>query len=277
MDFTLYWFMFPIAIMVATMAMLSGIGGTALFMPIFLLLFPALGHQYQLTDPVTAIAAALLTSSFGFISGYIGYYRKGLIDFKQGYLFVWISIPFAIIGVLVAHLISAEALRLFYGALLFLLAYLMIMGFTISAGGKNSTDIPGTIKDYTYFIYRPKKLLTALGGLLTGMLSTGIGEVVMPQLVKDGKLPVGVAAASSVLVVMVTMIIASLAHIITLVNNEGFEAVPWHLVCYTIPGVVIGGQLGPALQGRIPRRVMTTAIGLLFVFLGIGMLKTTLF
>ena len=33
MDFTLYWFMFPVAILVATAAMLSGIGGAALFTP----------------------------------------------------------------------------------------------------------------------------------------------------------------------------------------------------------------------------------------------------
>ena len=31
MDFTLYWFMFPVSILVATCAMLSGIGGAALF------------------------------------------------------------------------------------------------------------------------------------------------------------------------------------------------------------------------------------------------------
>ena len=29
MDFTLYWFMFPVSILVATCAMLSGIGGAA--------------------------------------------------------------------------------------------------------------------------------------------------------------------------------------------------------------------------------------------------------
>ena len=31
MDFTLYWFMFPVSIGVATCAMLSGIGGAGLF------------------------------------------------------------------------------------------------------------------------------------------------------------------------------------------------------------------------------------------------------
>ena len=73
MDFTLYWFMFPVSMLVATTAMLSGIGGAALFMPIFLLIFPLLGPEYPLTSPVAAIAVALLTETFGFSSGFVGY------------------------------------------------------------------------------------------------------------------------------------------------------------------------------------------------------------
>ena len=52
--------MLPLAILVATTAMLSGIGGTALFMPIFLLMFPLLGIEYQLDDPITAICSSTI-------------------------------------------------------------------------------------------------------------------------------------------------------------------------------------------------------------------------
>ena len=48
MDFTLYWFMLPVAMCVATCAMLCGIGGAALFTPIFILVFPLLGPEYVL-------------------------------------------------------------------------------------------------------------------------------------------------------------------------------------------------------------------------------------
>ena len=53
-DWTLYWFMFPVAILVATSAMLSGIGGAAIFAPIFLIIFPLLGPEY----PLGSLAAA---------------------------------------------------------------------------------------------------------------------------------------------------------------------------------------------------------------------------
>ena len=73
MDFTLYWFMFPVSILVATCAMLSGIGGAALFTPIFILVFPLLGPEYVLGSTIAAIATALITQTFGFLSGFIGY------------------------------------------------------------------------------------------------------------------------------------------------------------------------------------------------------------
>ena len=81
MDFSLYWFMFPVSIMVATVAMMSGIGGAAFFTPLFLVVFPLLGPEYVIT-PVQAVGTALLIETFGFSSGFVGYYRKGLIDFR---------------------------------------------------------------------------------------------------------------------------------------------------------------------------------------------------
>jgi len=42
LDWVQYWFMFPVSIAVATTAMLSGIGGAALFIPIFVVVLPTL-------------------------------------------------------------------------------------------------------------------------------------------------------------------------------------------------------------------------------------------
>ena len=126
MDFTLYWFVLPIATMVATTAMLSGIGGAALFTPIFIVIFPLLGPQYPLGSTVAAIGTALLTETFGFTSGFVGYYRKGLIDFRLALRFLKISVPVAILGALVAHLIDDAVLMIGYALLVFILALVLI-------------------------------------------------------------------------------------------------------------------------------------------------------
>lgn len=288
MDFTLYWFMFPVSILIATTAMLSGIGGAALFMPIFILLFPLLGPEYILASPVAAVGVALLTELFGFSSGFIGYFRKRLIDFHLAKTFLMISVPAAIGGALIAHHVDSGIVITGYGVLILIVAGIMFRGHEILletelalAKEKNGngqsfqrqlTDHKGNIYEYNHCSSR--LVPTGLGGFLTGLLSVGIGETVMPQLVRFCRTPVPVAAATSILVVIITVMSASFTHIITLVQAGGLEAVPWHLVAYTIPGVIIGGQIGPILQGRIPSHFMERAIAILFFFIGIAMLWT---
>lgn len=112
---------------------------------------------------------------------------------------------------------------------------------------------------------------TALGGFLTGIVSVGIGETVMPQLVRRNRMPVPVAAATSVLIVIVTVASASFAHVSALIAGGGPGAVPWNPVCWTIPGVIVGGQIGPRLQGAIPQRRMERSIAVLFGIIGLSM------
>ena len=281
MDFTLYWFMLPIATMVATTAMLSGIGGAALFTPIFIVIFPLLGPQYPLGSTVAAIGTALLTETFGFTSGFVGYYRKGLIDFRLALRFLKISVPVAILGALVAHLIDDAVLMIGYALLVFILALVLIFFHHNVTSDDNQKNLQGekitrTDRSGRVFEYASPQLgvvsgvITSLGAFLTGLLSVGIGEVVVPQLTKRG-VPVAVAAATSVAVVIVTVAAASFTLIGQLIRAGGLSAVPWHLVAYTIPGVIIGGQIGPRLQGRVSQRTMERAIGVLFIVISIAM------
>ncbi len=296
MDFTLYWFMFPVSICVATTAMLSGIGGAAYFMPIFLIVFPMLGPEYVLASPVAAIGVALLTETFGFSSGFVGYFRKRLIDFRVAKALIIFSVPAGIAGALLSHLANPEHLKLGYGALMLLLSYILFRGHgpeepetgqptsgfwakwldtsRYDVEERQLTDRTGTA--YGYRFHRPRKgaIPLGLGGFLTGLLSVGIGEVAMPLLIKRYRFPVPVAAATSILVVIVTVMLASFTHISTLIAEGGLSAVPWNLVCYTIPAVIIGGQIGPRLQGKIPSHVMEKVIAVLFALIGVAMLWT---
>ncbi|MDH3532697.1 MAG: sulfite exporter TauE/SafE family protein [Gammaproteobacteria bacterium] len=261
MDFTLYWFMFPVSIGVATCAMLSGIGGAALFTPIFVLIFPLLGPEYALQTTVAAIGTALLTQTFGFMSGFVGYYRKGTIDFALAYRFLRVAMPVAIAGALASHWLHDGVLIAAYAVLVFSLAIGLIF-FRRRSHPDKKGGISGVI-------------ITAVGAFLTGLVSVGIGEVIISQLTRRG-IPVATAAATSVAVVIVTVACASITQIVQLIRDGGLAAVPWHLVSYTIPGVIIGGQIGPRLQGRVAQRTMERAIGVLFIVLAIAMLFVAL-
>jgi uncharacterized membrane protein YfcA len=287
MDFALYWFMFPTAILVATTAMLSGIGGAALFTPIFLIVFPLLGPDYPLDSTIAAIGAALLTQTFGFASGLFGYWRKRLIDYRGALPFIAVAVPVAVAGALASQSVQGTVLKAAYGMLMVVLATVMLRR-TVGAGDQGPDARPDaarlparpprTITDRTgreYTFPAPRQglgaLATSVGAFLTGLVSTGIGEVIMPQLVKRNRIPVAVAAATSVLVVIATTAAASATQVWGLMARGGFTAVPWNLVLYTVPGVLIGGQLGPLLQGRISQHSMVRGIGILFIVIALAM------
>ena len=274
--------MLPVATLIATTAMLSGIGGAALFTPLFVIVFPLLGPQYPLESTITAIAAALMTGSFGSLSGFIGYYRKNLIDFSIARNFLTVSIPVAIIGAFVAHFINDKFLLAGYSILVFVLALVIIF----FRPRRTTQESPNSKSKSTSFIVastgtryeydKPAQnifsvILTSIGAFLTGLLSVGIGEVVIAQLTKRG-VPVPVAAATSVAIGSLTLAAASTAVICQLINTGGLAAVPWNLVIYTVPGVLIGGQIGPRLQGHIPQRSLELAIGTVFISISAAMM-----
>ena len=90
----------------------------------------------------------------------------------------------------------------------------------------------------------------------------------MPQLVKRCHLPVAVAAGTSILIVASTVLGASIAHLGLLMQEGGVDAVPWNLVLYTVPGAMIGAQIGARLQGTISPKLMERSMAVLFAVIG---------
>ena len=227
MDWIQYWFIFPISICIATTAMLSGIGGAALFIPIFVIIFPILGPEYPLTT-AAAIGSALMTEVFGFSSGFVGYYRKRLIDFRGAVPFICVAVPIAVVGAVLLAVLKEQELILkgAYAILMMGLCPLILrhtppsdMSVEPGADGMNSGNNRPvrtvTAKDRQTYTYLSPRLgavgscMTTVGGFLTGLLGVGIGEVIMPQLVKRNHVPVPVAAATSVFIVIVNIASAS--------------------------------------------------------------------
>lgn len=294
LDWTIYWFMFPVSILVATTAMLSGIGGAAMFIPIFLIIFPILGPEYPLPSIAASIGVALFTETFGFSSGFVGYFRKGLIDFKSAIPFIAVGVPIGILGAVLLTTFKEydNLLKGAYAILMLALSYEILRHHEAppellddttddaeAADGESTAVRPiREITDRTGHTYRfraPRQgkgaAATGLGAFLTGLLGVGIGEVVMPQLVKRNHVPVAVAAGTSVFIVIVVVAASSFTLISTLVAQGGLNAVPWNVVVYTVPAVIVGGQIGPWLQGRIAQRTVERVIAYLFIVVGIAM------
>jgi uncharacterized membrane protein YfcA len=76
--------------------------------------------------------------------------------------------------------------------------------------------------------------------------------------------PSSVSVATTVFVVAVTALAASSGHIVQLGMHGGSEiATMGNLLLFTVPGVVVGAQVGPELARRVSDRVMAIGLGLL--------------
>ncbi len=110
-----YWFMLPVAVVISSMAMMSGIGGATLFSPFFMVVLGL--------DPLLALASGLLIEVFGFSSGVIGYIRKKTINFFLVRKLVVLTLPATIIGVALGRFFPVFILKVMLGLLLLYLAY----------------------------------------------------------------------------------------------------------------------------------------------------------
>jgi uncharacterized membrane protein YfcA len=294
-DWFVYWFMFPACILIASVAMLTGISGTAMLTPFLILVFPIL--SVPILTPGQAVGMALFTEFFGFASGVVGYQRAHLIDYKTGWKLVTVAVPTMIIFSLLSQLVSSDVLRVAYGVMMLgLSAYL----FVTAAGNvrnrklevlprateliprKREAPIERIVtaqdgKEYRYKVCDQRRgyLITCAGAAMEGLVSVGLGELEMPNLVKRCKIPVAVSAATSVFVIAVAVLSGSITSVAVLIQKGGLSAVPWNLVLYTIPGAILGGQLGSRFQGRLSSAHSERLIAILFVIVGVAFLYTS--
>lgn len=286
MDFTVYWFMLPVCIAIASIAMLSGISGAAMLSPAIILGFPLIGVPELL--PAAAIGMSLFTEFFGFGSGVVAYLRRRLVDVATYRALVWVAIPVAAVAGFASQEISPVLLKALYGVMMFPLAVVLLRqaGEELRPGSREPkprytavhdeaaeitrvVDRDGNVYEWRTCNRGPGRVLTALGATMAGLVSTGIGEIEMPQLVKRCRIPLPVAAGTSILIVATTVLGASIAHMARLMSEGGVDAVPWNLVVYTGPGAVIGAQLGARLQGKVRPAVMERSMAALFGVIGV--------
>ena len=277
-----FWYLLPISIAIATIAMSSGIGGAVFFSPLFMI---GLG-----LEPKIAIGTALVTELFGFSSGLYSYWKAKLIDFKLGFNLLLFSIPFAILGTLYGGLVPPIILKAIFGVGIIFIGYQLFTSWReeekeiLEIAHKKEfevtyersiKDAEGNIYNYTVCNKNIGRMFAAIGGAFLGMISVGLAELQEYHLVAKCKVPTRVAVATSIFVVVITVLIASAGHFYEFAQEGGdvMNRVV-NLIIFTIPGVIIGGQIGPRLQKIIPADIMKISISILFVLVGAFMLYT---
>jgi len=279
------WFMFPISIAIATVAMASGVGGATFFVPILLL---GLG-----LPPEVAIGVGLITEVFGFTSGVTAYLRRRLVDFRLAKSILLFSIPMATLGVLAANYVDPNILRGLFGVGLLAVAFGLLTAPVPPSteelerqlddqpdGGEVTSITSAAGETYRYRVANKTiiRSVSAAGGFFMGMISTGLGELNSYFLLQKFKIPSKVAVATSVFTVAFTALVAATAHLISFISagEETLNTV-LNLVIFTVPGVIIGGQIGPFVATRISQHALEKTLGGLFVLVALLTLGQLLF
>ena len=280
-----YWYLLPTSIVIATIAMSSGIGGAVFFSPLFLLALAL--------EPTVAIGSALITEFFGFSSGVYAYRKSRLIDYKLGMNLLMFSIPVAIIGSLVADYFDPQILKAIFASGIIFIGWQLYSSYrqeekekmdqSVKEDFKDNyesslTDNEGNVYHYTICNKQLGRFFALIGGFFLGMISVGLAELQEYHLVGRCRVPARVAVATSVFVVVITVLVASVGHIshfVTESDPSNLQTV-LRVVIFTVPGVIIGGQLGPLLQKRINPDIMKVSISVLFVVIGVLLLVTLL-
>jgi uncharacterized membrane protein YfcA len=223
----------------------------------------------------------------------IAYVRARLVDYRLGANLLMFSVPGAIVGVLSADLFPGVVLKtifavglIFIGLQLFLSwrqdimkAMDELIEVEAEAGfASELTDRAGNTYRYTVCNKALGRTFAAVGGAFLGMISVGLAELQEYHLVARCKVPSPVAVATSIFVVVITVLVASMGHVFGFIEEGGSDALDEmvNVAMFTVPGVLIGGQLGPRLQARVNPDKMKVLISWIFMGVGAFMLSTLL-
>ena len=247
--------------------------------------------QYWYMLPIAVvIGAALITEVFGFTSGFYSYARRRVIDYRLGTALLVATIPMALLGSWISELIEPDVLKAILGVGLFAVAANALRKLEPEAvqdrdeaihreygDGKGETCLitaKGEEICYTVCSRTEGRLIASVGALFKGMIGTGLGEIDGHFLLERCRVPSIVSVATGVFVLLFTTLSASLGHLLDFVQTGGSVLnTVVSLLLFTIPGVLIGGQLGPWVAIHSPRRafdrvlhaVLLLAAGLLLV------------
>lgn len=237
---------------IGTVSSLTGVGGGIFNVPLLLLG----GFVATTQEAVGTSAAAVLATG---ISGSIGYILRKKTPWKLGLVLVPGALVGTLLGAFLAGRIASGALALAFGVFLLYPAVVLGLGRSpkqlVTQGRQNFSPI-----------------LAGVTGLIAGTASAlfgiGGGVIMVPALTFIG-LPMVEAVAGSLFAMVPTSALSTALHAIA-------GRTHWDLALALIAGILVGGQLGPALAVRLPQKWLRRLFALVLAYSAINMIRSGL-
>jgi len=240
----------PTGIGIASVASAVGIGGGILWMPFLMIMMRM--------QPETAVLSSLIIQSAGMGSGTAAYGRQKRIDYGLAARLLAITAPGIALGAFMSRITSPAHLELILGLLTLTTAFLFVSSNQhYHDAGQRRTDRK-RVRPYLGFI--------SLLAVVSGLLSVSIGEWLIPIMRSKMALRMSVAVATSIATIFGTCLLGAASHV--LMGNQP----QWSVVAWAVPGVLIGGQIGPRLAERINERKLKDLFVFLLTLIGIHLI-----
>jgi uncharacterized protein len=247
MDFSFeYWYMLPIAVVIAVLANSSGFSGGVLFQPFYNLF---------LNVPIqNSVATGIATETIGMTSGATRYLWYKMVELPIGFTMIMLTIPGVVIGNYALLIINGNILKLVLGVILIFIAGIQLFSAIKKHYGTRE-NVP--IED----IY-PIMWIPPISGFFSAATGTGIAEIGQPVLERILKIKTKRANATAILIE------ATGDWIITILNlHAGLVLMP--IWIWAATGVVIGGQIGPYISRFLPDRILKIIFSAAIVIIGV--------
>lgn len=241
-----YWYMFPVAVVVAVLANSSGFSGGVLFQPIYNLF---------LNIPIqTAVATGIATETIGMTSGALRYIYYRMVELPVGFTMVMLTIPGVVLGNHALLVINGDLLKLVLGFIIIFIASMQFINALRKFYGVKE-NIP--VEDIYPFMWIPP-----VGGFFSAATGTGVCEISQPFLERGLNLQTKRSNATAILV-------EALADWVITILNLQAGLIMWELWIFTGSGVLIGGQLGPYFARFLPVRLIKIVFSISVIIIGI--------
>lgn len=233
---------------VAVVANATAVGGGILFIPIMV-------FGYGL-PAVEALQLSIAAQAFGMTSGALGWLRRGAVP--RGALAA--ALPAALAGATASALLvhaTPALVKAVFGPVSIALG-----ASTLALAGARSerAAVPPAA-------HAALRAAAGLGGLASGWVAIGAGELPAAYLMLRRRVRPDVAIGLGVVLLAATSVWLLALHVVAL------DGVPWERALFLVLGCVFGARLGPWLADRVPpthlRRLfgaVAIANGTLFAF-----------
>lgn len=241
---------FPAGVLIASASTSVGIGGGILWMPFFLVIMKI--------PPETAVMTSLVIQTVGMGSGSIVYLKTQKVDRSLAGTLILSTIPGIGLGVYASTRFPTSHLTLLLGIITLSTAFLFVsvnqkyenIGMDRLKIAKAKSQIP----------------LVCFMAVASGMLSVSIGEWLVPLMRSKWLLKMSTSVATSITVIFGTCVVGTIFHLIA-----GHQ-INLSVIFWAIPGVMIGGQLGPRVMIKINERVLKEIFIFLLTLIGIHLI-----